>query len=170
MSFRLLDMIVAKRQGAARRKTEVSLFFEHLREMFGNSADIELRISYEAAEVCADTELLTTVLINLTDNAVKATEPGGVIELKGRREEEGYRFLVKDYGEGIPAEECRRITEAFYMVDKSRSRSKNGAGLGLALCSTFLELHGTCLEIESRLGEGSCFSFLLPKEVLDEEK
>ena len=157
-------------QGAARRKTEVSLFFEHLREMFGNSADIELRISYEAAEVCADTELLTTVLINLTDNAVKATEPGGVIELKGRREEEGYRFLVKDYGEGIPAEECRRITEAFYMVDKSRSRSKNGAGLGLALCSTFLELHGTCLEIESRLGEGSCFSFLLPKEVLDEEK
>lgn len=170
MSFRLLDMIVAKRQGAARRKTEVSLFFEHLREMFGNSADIELRISYEAAEVCADTELLTTVLINLTDNAVKATEPGGVIELKGRREEEGYRFLVKDYGEGIPAEECRRITEAFYMVDKSRSRSKNGAGLGLALCSTFLELHGTCLEIESRPGEGSCFSFLLPKEVLDEEK
>lgn len=56
------------------------------------------------------------------------------------------------------------------MVDKSRSRSKNGAGLGLALCSTFLELHGTCLEIESRPGEGSCFSFLLPKEVLDEEK
>jgi len=170
MSFRLLDMIVAKREGAVLRKTEVSQFFEHLREMFENDTSVELQISYEEAEVCADTELLTTVLINLTDNAIKASKPGGVIELKGRKEEEGYRFLVKDYGEGIPPEECKKITEAFYMVDKSRSRSKNGAGLGLALCSAFLELHGTQLEIESCPGEGSCFSFLLPKEVLDEEE
>ena len=169
MSFRLLDLIVAKREGAVKRKTEVSLFFEHLREMFGNNASAELRISYEKAEVYGDAELLTTVLINLTDNAIKASKQGGVIELNGRREEGGYRFLVRDYGEGIPEEECKKITEAFYMVDKSRSRSKNGAGLGLALCRTFLELHGTRLEIESCPGKGSCFSFLLPKEVVDEE-
>ena len=63
---------------------------------------------------------------------------------------------------GIPEEEIRKITEAFYMVDKSRSRSHNGAGLGLALCSEILKLHGSELMIESTPDVGSCFSFLLP--------
>ena len=62
---------------------------------------------------------------------------------------------------GIPEEECRKITEAFYMVDKSRSRSHNGAGLGLALCVEILKLHGSELMIDSTPGQGSCFSFLL---------
>lgn len=171
MSFRLLDMIVAKREGAIRKKAEVSQFFEHIREMFGAETAMQFEISYEEGTVYADAELLTTVLVNLVDNAVKASEPGGVIEIKGAREGTGYRFLVKDYGVGIPEEECKKITEAFYMVDKSRSRSRNGAGLGLALCSTFLQQHQSRLEIESRLGEGSSFSFLLPDEedVADEK-
>ena len=61
--------------------------------------------------------------------------------------------------------------EAFYMVDKSRSRSKNGAGLGLALCTEILKLHNTELLIDSKLGEGSCFGFLLQYEgVMASEK
>ena len=73
-------------------------------------------------------------------------------------------FSVKDTGIGIPKEECKKITEAFYMVDKSRARSKNGAGLGLALCSEILKLHNSELQVESDVNKGSCFSFLIPWE------
>ena len=73
-------------------------------------------------------------------------------------------FAVKDYGVGIEKEEQKRIMDAFYMVDKSRSRSKNGAGLGLALCVEILKLHGCELQVESEVGKGSCFSFVIPWE------
>ena len=82
----------------------------------------------------------------------------------GRRMENGYYFQVRDEGIGIPEEELQKITEAFYMVDKSRSRAHNGAGLGLALCTAILELHHSRLKIESTLGHGSCMSFLIPDE------
>ena len=78
--------------------------------------------------------------------------------------ENGYYFQVRDEGIGIPEEELQKITEAFYMVDKSRSRAHNGAGLGLALCTAILELHHSRLKIESTLGFGSCMSFLIPDE------
>ena len=84
------------------------------------------------------------------------------IEVTGARLENGYRFSVKDQGVGIPKEEQKNIIKAFYMVDKSRSRSKNGAGLGLALCTQILLLHGSRLEIDSTPGKGSCISFVLP--------
>ena len=82
--------------------------------------------------------------------------------------EDGYRFAVKDYGVGIPKEEQRKITKAFYMVDKSRARSKNGAGLGLALCAEILRIHHSELEIESEPGQGSCIGFVLPKQKEEE--
>ena len=80
----------------------------------------------------------------------------------GKRLENAYAFRVKDVGVGIPEEELMKVTEAFYMVDKSRSRSRNGAGLGLALCVEILRLHDSELKIESRVGEGTCISFVSP--------
>ena len=105
--------------------------------------------------------------MNLIDNACKASEPGSVIEVHGSSLEEGYRFAVRDYGIGIPEEEQRKVTKAFYMVDKSRSRSRNGAGLGLALCVEILKIHHSELKIESKVGEGSCISFILPKQEVE---
>ena len=109
-----------------------------------------------------DSDLIKTVLINLLDNACKASQPGGLVEVMGKRVRDGYRFAVRDYGVGIPKTEQARITEAFYMVDKSRSRSRNGAGLGLALCAEILSLHQSGLEIESEPGRGSCIGFVIP--------
>ena len=80
----------------------------------------------------AEANLIKSVLMNLLDNACKASEADGLIEVYGRMQKGGYRFEVKDHGVGIPKEEQHKITKAFYMVDKSRSRSRNGAGLGLA--------------------------------------
>ena len=90
------------------------------------------------------------------------------MEVTGSTETAGYRFTVKDYGVGIPKEEQAKITKAFYMVDKSRSRSKNGAGLGLALCAEILDLHGSQLEIDSMPGQGSSISFVLKGEEKEE--
>ena len=110
----------------------------------------------------AEINLIKSVLLNLVDNAFKASQPGSRVEVWGSCLAEGYEFRVKDYGVGIPEEEVKRVTEAFYMVDKSRSRSRNGAGLGLALCVEILRLHKSELRRESRVGEGTCISFVLP--------
>ena len=162
MSFRLLDIIVTKRDEIELQSVQVRTLFQYLKEMYTSNKEMRFAFRYEKAVVQAESNLMISVLLNLVDNACKASEPGGIIEIFGRKMENGYLFSVRDYGVGIPKDECKKITEAFYMVDKSRSRSKNGAGLGLALCSEILALHHSELIIESKVGEGSCFSFLLP--------
>ena len=82
--------------------------------------------------------------------------------LKGRKLENAYEIKVVDNGRGIPKEEIARITEAFYMVDKSRSRKEGGAGIGLALCKQIIELHGGSIKIVSNPGEGTVIRLLFP--------
>ena len=72
------------------------------------------------------------------------------------------RFSVTDWGEGILPEHLNRLTERFYRVDKARSRHTGGSGLGLAIAKHALAHHDSQLSISSQLGEGSCFSFILP--------
>lgn len=169
MSLRLLDIIVTKKEGAKLQKVPAETLFEYLRSMFLPNETMEFVFSYDEAYVMADTSLIQTVLVNLLDNACKASEEGSRIEIEGHSEEGGYRFTVRDHGIGIPEEEISKITQAFYMVDKSRSRSRNGAGLGLALCTEILMLHDSKLEIESRTGEGTVVGFLLQKEGKEEQ-
>ena len=172
MSLRLLDIIVTKKEGAKLRKVETATLFEYLQSMFLANESMRFVFHAEPAIVLADASLIQTVLVNLIDNACKASEPGGTVEVCGQSEEEGYRFGVRDYGIGIPEEELSKITQAFYMVDKSRSRSRNGAGLGLALCTEILALHASRLEIDSVSGEGTVAGFILQeerKEAQDEE-
>lgn len=105
-----------------------------------------------------DRDLFESLLINLIDNGAKASRPGDKIVLEG----EGNRITVRDQGCGIPKEEIGRVTEAFYMVDKARSRKAGGCGLGLALCVMIARLHGSGLEIESRVGRGTAVSVIFP--------
>lgn len=170
MSLRLLDIIVTKRYELDAAMVDVENLFGFLKDMYREKEEISLKFDYEPGSVWAELALMKTVLLNLVDNACKASESGAVVELYGRKQENGYHFAVKDYGTGIAEDELKKITEAFYMVDKSRSRSKNGAGLGLALCSEILKLHHSELEVESVLGEGSCFGFLIPCEEVKEHE
>ena len=105
----------------------------------------------EGLRMECDRDLLLSFLTNLIDNACKASPDGAVIRLIGT----GEGLFVRDEGCGIPEEEIRRVTEPFYMIDKSRSRKQGGAGLGLALCSQIARLHGGILDIQSVPGEGS---------------
>lgn len=161
MSLRLLDIIVAGKTEAQLQKYSTKLIFAYLQEMFTGSRDMDFHFQYDEDEILAEVNLIKSLLVNLIDNACKASEAGSRIDVSGAALEEGYRFSVRDYGIGIPEEEQRKITQAFYMVDKSRARSKNGAGLGLALCAEILKIHNSQLEIESEEGKGSCFSFVL---------
>lgn len=161
MSLRLLDIIVAGKKEARLSLIPTELIFDYLAELYADRTDFIFLFEYEKENVLAELNLLKTVLINLIDNAAKASDSGGAIEINGVQTKNGYRFCVKDHGIGIPEDELHKITKAFYMVDKSRSRQNNGAGLGLALCSQILNIHGSSLLIESEPGKGSCFSFLL---------
>lgn len=162
MSLRLLDLIVTKRGEITLAKVPVKKLFLFLYDMYAANSKMEIHFSYDEGTVRAEADLIKSVLMNLLDNACKASEPGSLIEVEGDRFEKEYRFSVRDYGVGIPAAEQSKITKAFYMVDKSRSRSKNGAGLGLALCAEILSLHESRLVIDSKPGKGTTMSFCLP--------
>ena len=159
MSFRLLDIIVTKRDTIERQPMAAKSLFDYLKSMFSGNTEQKLRIAFGLGTVYAEGNLLKSVLLNLVDNACKASSEGGLVEVYGKRRENTYAFCVKDHGVGIPEEELKKVTEAFYMVDKSRSRSRNGAGLGLALCVEILRLHESELFIESKVGEGTTISF-----------
>ena len=117
--------------------------------------ELELKVQAEEGILMGDAALLQTLALNLLDNARKASAPGGTVRLEGRALPEGYCLTVSDQGRGIPEEELGKITEAFYMVDKSRSRAEGGAGLGLALCKEIAALHGGGLRFESEVLRGT---------------
>ena len=98
-----------------------------------------------------DADLMQSVLVNLVDNAGKASASGQTVTLSAYDNV----LEVKDHGIGIPKEALDRITEPFYMVDKSRSKKNGGVGLGLALVKEIVKAHGAQLEIESALGQGT---------------
>ena len=123
------------------------------------------KINLEKGAILGDRDLLLSLLYNLLDNAVKAVEEGGFILMKGSKLTQGYEIKVVDNGRGIPQEEIARITEAFYMVDKSRSRKEGGAGIGMALCQKIITLHRGELKIDSKLGEGTVMRLYFPREM-----
>ena len=162
MSIRLLDIMVTRHGQVQFQEVTAESLFLYVKDMFKTNESMKFVYSYDEAVVWAESNMIITVLINLLDNACKASEPGSTIEVSGKVEETGYRFTVRDHGIGIPEQELQKITMAFYMIDKSRSRSRNGAGLGLSLCTEILSLHGSNLEIDSTVGEGTGISFVLP--------
>lgn len=85
--------------------------------------------------------LLLSLFANLVDNARKASQKGAHIYLTGQAEPDGYAVIVRDEGKGMEKTEIDKITQAFYMVDKSRSRKEGGAGLGMTLCQEIIRLH-----------------------------
>jgi len=111
-------------------------------------------------EVRVDPPRLEQVLVNLIHNAVKFTRPGGEVTLTAAQEGGFVRFVVRDNGVGISADDLPRIFERFYKAD--RARSGGGTGLGLSICRHLVEAHGGRIWAESEEGRGSTFSFTIP--------
>ncbi len=114
-------------------------------------------------KVYGDRERLKQVMINLIDNAVKYTEPGGLISVRASREGTRAAIHVQDTGCGIAREHQGRIFERFYRVDRDRSREVGGTGLGLAIVKHIVEAHGGTIRVESEAGKGSIFTFTLKR-------
>jgi heavy metal sensor kinase len=118
-----------------------------------NSASINLT---------GDKELITRMILNLLDNAVKYTPAGGEISLALTRQNGNAEIVVRDTGIGIPEADRQRIFDRFYRVDKARSRALGGAGLGLSIVRWIVEVHGGEIHIDSSPGRGSTFTVDLP--------
>lgn len=112
--------------------------------------------------ILGDKERLRQVFTNLIHNAIKYTEQGRV-EIIVEEEKKFVNIRIKDTGIGIPEEDIDRIFERFYRVDKARSRAVGGTGLGLSIVKHILEAHNTKINVTSKLGYGSEFTFKLKK-------
>ena len=174
LSFKLLDLIVTQNEKISYTPHSARMLIAEAERITAKSLSdkkITLYTDVEEGTVYGEKDLLLSLFVNLVDNARKALSPKGKITITGRTEEEGYRFAVCDDGCGMPEEELHKVTEAFYMVDKSRSRKEGGAGLGLTLCSRIVALHKAEWKIESKMGEGTCVTLTFPgKEVLHEKE
>lgn len=161
LSFNLLNLIAADSTKITRESIPSEELFDDLKHVY-KQAEKDVTITYDcdSAYINIEYDLIKTVLTNLIDNALKSNTDR--IEVSGKVTGEGYTFSVRDYGIGIPEEDLKKVTEAFYMVDKSRSRKAHGAGIGLALCDRIVKLHDSSLDIQSRLGEGTTVRFTLP--------
>ncbi|MBE6937983.1 MAG: HAMP domain-containing histidine kinase [Ruminococcaceae bacterium] len=173
LSLKLMDLLVVRNSEITRRRIRTTELFESVVSVAYPSVvkeEAELSVHCEDAIVSIEPDLMKTVLLNLIDNARKAVDKGGKISFRGEPVDGAYLITVTDNGRGIPPGELERITEAFYMVDKSRSRAKGGAGLGLAVCSEICKLHGTKLEFESTEGKGTTVSVRIHEfEMLSED-
>lgn len=126
---------------------------------------ITISLAAENAYIKVEYDLFKTLMINLLDNSIKANSNS--IQVTGKYENKKYKITLTDNGCGIPEEEIPRITEAFYMVDKSRSRKQHGAGLGLALAAKIAKIHGVELHFTSIEMKGTSISFDMPCEKLE---
>ena len=114
--------------------------------------------------VAIDARLIGRVLTNLVGNAIRHTPGGGKVQVYARNSPGGVEVSVRDNGEGIRPEDLPHIFDQFYRGEKSRSRATGGAGLGLAIAQSFVQAHGGTIRAESKVGEGTQFTFVLPKE------
>lgn len=159
LSLKLLDLLVLKRNEVelipCRPAQIVGSMVQHLERVYAEKG-IVLQCRCEEGECLLEPDLVRSLLVNILDNARKAMDKGGNIYVVSQMTGEGCLIRVLDTGRGIPTEELEHITEAFYRVDKSRSRAQGGVGLGLALCSEIVRLHNGEMRFESREGNGTC--------------
>jgi signal transduction histidine kinase len=148
----------------ARRPVELDvLLLEVARQARTLAQGVSVTISHEdQALVRGDADLLKQLLLNLVDNALTYTPPGGRVDL-GLSVADGHaRLAVRDTGPGIAPADLARIFERFYRLDRARTRRSGGAGLGLAIARWIAEAHGGRIEVQSTVGQGSTFTVVLP--------
>ena len=163
LSLKLMDLTNMNRQHLSYSLMPMGEMLQEVTEAMKETLseqEIEIICEAENAYICVDYDLWKTLMLNLIDNAAKAESKR--IEIIGKVDNESYHIVVSDDGKGIPERELSRITEAFYMVDKVRSRKQHGAGIGLALVKRIVEIHEGTLYIESKEKERTRVAVALP--------
>jgi signal transduction histidine kinase len=123
---------------------------------------LTLEVPAQTLVVKADWDRLTQVLTNLVANAIAYTEMGGVtVSLKELPD--AVEVSVQDTGIGITPDDLQHIFERFYRADHDVVQANRGTGLGLAIVKSYIEMHGGRIWVSSKYGEGSTFTFILPR-------
>ncbi len=158
LSFKLLDLLLLKKDEVIFKRIWLETFINEIQRALSpglKSKGIRLVCRAEQKRVALEPDLVKSLLYNIIDNASKAMEGEGLIVLRAKAIPGGCQFQVVDNGRGMEEKELSKITEAFYRVDKARSRSQGGAGLGLALCRQIVELHNGNIHFASIPGKGT---------------
>lgn len=164
LSFKLLDLILLKKDEVVMKRVRLGNYLAEVeRALTPNLKSRGVRLVCRADQKSAvlEPDLVKSLLYNLIDNAAKAMDNGGMVAVGATAIPGGCQFQVVDNGRGMEPEELTKITEAFYRVDKARSRSQGGAGLGLALCRQIVELHNGSIRFESQPGKGTRVTVVL---------
>lgn len=130
---------------------------------------IHVDVPIEPLEVCADRRRIQQVVTNLLGNAIKFSEPGQHVGVRGQRVADGVRVDVIDQGPGIPPDAQPYLFAKFYQVEGKAKRAGKGTGLGLYLSKKLVERHGGQIGLDSEVGQGSNFYFVLPDETMEPE-
>jgi signal transduction histidine kinase len=121
----------------------------------------KIKKSADLPPVRADEEKISWVILQLIDNAIKFTPSGGSIFIETAHEQDMVKVSVGDTGVGIPKQRLDEIFEPFHQLDGSSTRRYGGAGLGLALVKNIVEAHGSLIKVDSQVGQGTKFEFML---------
>lgn len=165
LSLKLLDLLVVKNQETILTPTDPALAVRNvINVMKPELAKEHITLKSSCRKGCCmmDIDLFQSLIINIIDNARKAIDDNGLIHVAGTVRDDNYVIIIKDNGRGMPPEEITRISEAFYRIDKSRSRAQGGAGLGLAICSKIAEIHQAKIKYKSAVGRGTVVTITLP--------
>jgi signal transduction histidine kinase len=166
------DMLALARADAGQQKLRAQeLYLNDVVEECCNAAQAlaltrGVQLSFENGEDVSfrgDEELLKRMALNLLDNAIHYTPPGGSVSVRLQTDTSAVRLIITDTGIGIAPESISRIFDRFYRVDSSRARSDGGSGLGLSIVKLAAEAHKGCVELSSQLGAGSTFTVSLPR-------
>lgn len=166
----LLDLsrIESGKESLTQGSVDMKKVFDDTILILGNKAkerDITLQsFIYDPIIVEGDEKLLKQVAINLVDNGVKYTPPGGAVWIEAEQGRESVEFIISDNGLGISPEHLERIFERFYRVDKGRARTMGGTGLGLAITKHIIDRHKGTIAAESRVGKGTKMRVTLKKK------
>lgn len=138
---------------------------ERVKKRTGNKT-LQVSVPDEMIMVNGDATLLVQALVNLLDNAIRHSRPGGEIRLRVERKDGQVAFEVTDSGEGLPDEAIPKIFDRFYAVRRPSSirTRKKGIGLGLTICKSIIDAHGGTISAHNNSGDGATFRFLLPEE------
>lgn len=171
LAYKMMELVQLGKTEIPGHPVDMEMFGKNLKILTSGMLEgIWSCFDFEKGTIQGDEDLLLSLFGNLVDNARKACRKGGDISVVGNlREGGGYQVRVSDNGCGIPKEELHKITEAFYMIDKSRTRKEGGAGLGMAICEKIVKVHHAEWKIESKEGEGTIITVLFPAEEMAHE-
>lgn len=131
---------------------------------WGESCDVRIRVEGGSCALKADPDKIIQTLTNLLSNAVKFSSKGGTVRLSCASQQAQVLFQVRDNGRGIPKDKLEHIFGRFQQADVSDSRQKGGSGLGLAISRAIVDQHRGRMWVESEVGKGSVFSFVIPAD------